>query len=118
MLDAASRKDPEILRILVGAGADVNKANTYGVAPLSAAAEQGNLENVKILLKAKANVNARDSAGSTALTVAVLRGYVEEVKVLIAAGADVKTDKDFLLEIANREKHAEVAALIRQAAAK
>lgn len=116
VLDAASRKDPGLLRVLVDAGADVNTPNTYGVTPLSAAAEQGNLENVKILLKGKANVNARDTGGSTALTVAVLRGYVDVVKTLIAAGADVKSDKTVLLEIANREKHADVAKIIQEAA--
>ena len=116
VMDAASRKDASLLRLLVAAGADVNKANTYGVAPLSSAAEQGNLEHVKILLKGKARVNARDTGGSTALTVAVLRGYAEVVKTLIAAGADVKTDKTMLLEIANRENHADVAKLIEEAA--
>jgi hypothetical protein len=116
VMDAASRKDPRLLRALVAAGADVNKANTYGVAPLSSAAEQGILENVKILLKGKAKVNARDSGGSTALTIAVLRGYAEVVKTLIAAGADVKKDKTMLLEIANRENHADVAKIIKEAA--
>ncbi|MCM3878249.1 MAG: ankyrin repeat domain-containing protein [Thermoanaerobaculia bacterium] len=118
VLDAASRKDPALLRVLVDAGADVNTPNTYGVTPLSAAAEQGNLEHVKTLLKGKAKVNARDTAGSTALTVAVLRGYVDVVKTLIAAGADVKQDKTELLEIANREKHADVAKIIEEAARK
>jgi ankyrin repeat protein len=118
VLDAASRKDASLLRVLVDAGANVNTPNAYGVAPLSAAAEQGNLENVKILLKGKANVNARDTGDSTALTVAVLRGYVDVVKTLIAAGADVKKDKAVLLEIANRENHADVAKIIEDAARK
>lgn len=112
---AVSGKKNDILNALIAAGADVNKANKYSIAPLAAAAEQGNLEAVKILLKAKARVNARNTYGGTALQVAVLRGYVDVVKVLIAAGADVKRDRKELLEIARREKHADVAKLIKEA---
>lgn len=112
ILRAADTKNIEILEMLIAAGADVNRANSYKIAPLASAAEQGSIEVVQTLLKAGAKVNARNTYGGTALQVAVLRGYTDIVKMLIEAGADVKRDRAELLEIARREKHAEIEKIL------
>ena len=112
---AVDQKNAEILQMLVAAGADVNKANDYKIAPLASAAEQGSMEMVDLLIKSGANVNARNTYGGTALQVAVLRGYTDIVKKLIASGATVARDRAELLEIAKREKHAEIEKIIREA---
>ena len=112
---AADHKNLEIMQLLIDAGADVNRANEYKIAPLASAAEQGSKEVVDLLIKAGAKVNARNTYGGTALQVAVLRGYIDIVKSLIAAGADDARDRAELIQIAQREKHAEIEALIRQA---
>jgi hypothetical protein len=112
---AADHKNIEILEMLIAAGADVNRPNEYKIAPLASAAEQGNMEIIETLLKAGAKVNARNTYGGTALQVAVLRGYTDIVKRLIEAGADVKRDRAELLEIARREKHAEIEKILLSA---
>jgi ankyrin repeat protein len=57
---AASKGHPEITKLLISAGADVNKRASEGYFnPLLNAAYSGNLEVVKILLEADADVNVR-----------------------------------------------------------
>jgi hypothetical protein len=107
---------PEIVKLLIDAHADVNIANDYKIAPLAAAAEQGQLEVVKMLLAAGANVKHRDPSGGSALMVAVLRGYKDVVRTLIDAGADVKRDKEDLLNLA--KDNPEIKAMIEEAARK
>ena len=110
-LQATSK--PDILKLLIDAHADINVPNTYKIAPLASAAEQGQLESVKMLIAAGAKVNARNPYGGTALSVAVLRGYANVVKVLIDAGADVKRDKKDLLETAKDKP--EIRAMLETA---
>jgi hypothetical protein len=107
---------PEIVKLLIDAHADVNIANDYKIAPLAAAAEQGQLEVVKMLLAAGANVKHRDPSGGSALMVAVLRGYKDVVRTLIDDGADVKRDKEDLLNLA--KDNPEIKAMIEEAARK
>ncbi|MEK6372102.1 MAG: ankyrin repeat domain-containing protein [Acidobacteriota bacterium] len=114
LMSATTR--PEITKILLAAKADPNIVNEYKIGPLSAAAEQGQLEVVKMLLAAGAKVNQRDPYGGTALSVAVLRGYKDVVKTLIDAGADVQRDKKDLLELAKDKP--EIKAMIEAAAKK
>ncbi len=42
---------PDVVKYLIGKGADVNLCNKTGMSPLMAAAMNGNLENIKILIK-------------------------------------------------------------------
>lgn len=112
----ASTTRPEITKLLLAANADPNIVNEYGIGPLAAAAEQGQLEVVKMLINAGAKVNQRNPYGGTALQVAVLRGYKDVVKTLIDAGADVARDKAELLEIAKDNE--EIKAMIEEAAKK
>lgn len=112
---AVDTGDPAFVAALLEAGATASVANQYRITPLMSASLEGRLEIVKLLIAAGAKVTARDTSGGTALSSAVLRGHVEVVEALLAAGADVQRDRDLLLELAQREGHAEVERVIREA---
>ena len=85
---AAHGDDPEILHLLIQAGANVNASNDYGVTPLFLACTNGNAAIIGRLLKAGADPESR-TAGETTLMTAARTGAVDAVKVLLAHGADV-----------------------------
>ncbi len=89
---------PEILKLLIEKGADVNAKAVYNLGfgntdqqPLFSAIAVNNLESVKILLKAGAKVDSRRWDKRTPLmeAAAEMRNNDGIVKALIAAGADV-----------------------------
>lgn len=82
-----------IVKILVKAGADVNKRSHTGGVPLHTAtfALKCDDEIVKFLIAEGANVNASAGNGSTVLMNACIIGRRETVKILVQAGADVNT---------------------------
>jgi uncharacterized protein len=81
---------PEIVKMLLAAGADVEIRTHFDSVPLHHAAEHGHLEIVKMLLEAGAHVNAQDLrlSGCTPLHRAIDSGHQEVVETLLAAGAD------------------------------
>jgi ankyrin repeat protein len=54
------------VKMLVGAGANVNERNDEGLAPLHFAAMYGTLETVKLLVNAGADLSAKNGEGKTA----------------------------------------------------
>jgi ankyrin repeat protein len=80
---------PETARLLVDAGADVNRPsqNSFRVTPLHSAVESGSLEMLDLLLSHGARPDTEESAGATPLQSATARGNTEMVRRLIAAGA-------------------------------
>ena len=87
VLDAVSKNNTAILKILLDAGADANAKDTYGITALMFASEKGHDTCVKLLLDAGADANAKDNNGRTALKSASEKGYDACVKLLKAAGA-------------------------------
>ena len=83
-LSLASAHHPEVVRMLLVAGADVNKSE-----PLVEAAWSGQHEIVRMLLKAAADVNVRTEHECTPLFAAALNGHRDIVRTLLKAGADV-----------------------------
>jgi ankyrin repeat protein len=85
--------DPEILRLLINAGADVNQTNYLGNA-LSNNCDKGNVENIELLLAAGADPNVGDVHP---LTKCIPFAWIDDpidaklqiFDSLIAAGADV-----------------------------
>ena len=75
----------EIMRLLLGKGADVNFLGRDGETALM---EANSAEKVQLLVARGAQVNTRDKEGRTALMFAVDRGDVEVVEALLQAGAD------------------------------
>ena len=72
----------EIVKCLLAAGADKDKADNDGYTPLLGAAGEGHVEIVRLLLAAGANKNKATSVGMTALSLATSRGHQEIVQLL------------------------------------
>ncbi len=90
LVAASDYGQQECIRVLVKAGADVNRFSECKRRVLSVAARSGNASCVKELIAIGANVNARDESGFTAVHEAVLMGRQDCLKELVAAGADVQ----------------------------
>jgi ankyrin repeat protein len=86
---AASQGRHPVVRELLGAGADPNRADRYGGTPLMAATFSGDFETLTLLIEAGANIEARTEIGSTALRQAAASGHVSSVQVLLKHGATV-----------------------------
>lgn len=82
--------DPKRVEFLLKKGADVNKLNDNGYAPLHTAARSRNSDLVKLLLEHKADPNLPDNDGVTPLVHAIMRNHVPSIEALVAAGADVE----------------------------
>ena len=111
---------PEIVKALLDAGADVNlpSRESMKVTPLASAAAAKQTEIARVLLANGADVNARAAGGHIPLHEASANGNVELVKLLIDSGADVnaktddgKTPLDFAIEY----KRDDVVDLLKQA---
>ena len=79
---------PEVAKLLINAGADVNtKANSDWTA-LMFAAMRNDIENVKNLIAAKADINSKTITGETPLQRAAALDHKEIVTILKNAGAE------------------------------
>lgn len=130
----------EIARLLLGAGADVNRANKSGVTALLLAVQGRSAENfalIEALLARGADVDHRScyyvpdsplknrswslrAVGATALGLASADGNTAAVEALIAADADVswpQCDGKTPLQLAEENGHEDVAAILREALA-
>ena len=76
----------EIVKWLLAAGADKDKATSDGDTPLIWAAHRGHVEIVQVLLAAGAHKNNVTSDGETALSLATSKGHQEIVQLLQPAG--------------------------------
>lgn len=94
LLDAVSRNDTVIVKLLLEKGADINTKFDGGSTPLHLAASNGYTEIVKLLIDNGADVNAQNDLGNTPLHLAADNGYTEIVKYLIEKGADVNVKSD------------------------
>ena len=80
---------PDMAKLLIDAGADVKKANSYGVTALYIAARAGDAVATRMLLAAGADANAALSAsGETVLMTAAKAGDPEVVRALLTGGVE------------------------------
>lgn len=108
---AASQKSPEIARLLIAQGADVNAEDMFGTTPLLAAVSGGHFETVEMLIAHGANVRATErNTGQTALMRSI--SNVKMARLLLDRGVDVnarnRTGRTALMECYDPE----VAALL------
>jgi ankyrin repeat protein len=80
---------PETVLALLEAGAEVNVADNFGLAPLHGAAMIGDVDVARVLIeKGQADVNLQTLSGYTPLHIAALSGKAEFVQFLLDKGAD------------------------------
>src|SRR6266404_4513054 len=79
---AVARRDVEIVKMLLEAGADPNARQERGFAPLHDAAANGNAALVELLLKHGALADAKTDDGKNPADMAAERGHKEVVKRL------------------------------------
>jgi ankyrin repeat protein len=91
ILAASHNPNPDVVTVLVNAGANVNAQDISGRTALMYAAKLFKPEVITMLLKAGAKVNAQAHDGWTALmSAAYSNRYPEVISVLLQAGADAK----------------------------
>ena len=84
----------EVVRLLVGASASLEKTTSLQYTPLQYACEFGQQEALACCVKLGANVNHRAVNGWHALFDACMNGHDEIVQILISAGADVDAQRN------------------------
>ena len=78
---------PDVARLLLEHGADLNARTNRGETPLYIAAADGMAEVVRVLLEHGANVGVEDNGGMTPYQAASARGHNEIMKLLSEHGA-------------------------------
>lgn len=91
-------RQPQLVELLLKAGADVKVTDSRGRGPLHLAAESERLESVKLVLDTGVDVNQLDREDKSALYYAVENdeaksGVVEIVKLLVERGAQINRPK-------------------------
>jgi ankyrin repeat protein len=114
---AASWGHTAVLRALLEAGADPDRAESDGFTPLAWAVAGGSCESASMLLEAGADPNRADSHGRTPLHRAADHGRLELVRLLLEHGADPsiadeegKTPRDVASARAGRDNEPELRA--------
>lgn len=85
------RGHPEVVELLLAAGADQEARIGFGVRPLMYAAGNGEAGVVHALLKAGADPLARNDVGRTALMMVKDRDYIDVINILHEAEAMLET---------------------------
>ena len=92
LFGAIEHGDPEIVRLLVNTGAEVNAAAGFGGSTaLHEAVAQGNSEIVQVLVDAGADIEAEGFMSRTPLSLAAEEGAPEIMKVLLGRAPDPDT---------------------------
>lgn len=63
----AAQYRPDLARVLIANGADVNATDKFGQTPLHAAVGSGRIDLVELLISRGAAINAKDGNGETPL---------------------------------------------------
>jgi ankyrin repeat protein len=113
----AFRQDPELIKLLVAKGADVNVRGRRGEAALHWAAGGGVLVAMRLLIESGADLNPYDSAYGTPLHEALQQNRQEAARLLIDNGARL-TEKDpygyTALHLAALRGYADLAKVLLQ----
>jgi len=89
-VEACGDGKKNIIKYLIGHGADVNGINQYNITPLCKACEEGNEKIVEYLIEHGADVNKVKLFNETPLHCACKKGNEKIAKYLIEHGANIK----------------------------
>ena len=89
LLHVAIWYQPNVIRLLLNHGIDVNLSNNKGVSAILVASEYGYFDIVKDLVSFGSDVNTQNNDGLTPLMIASRRGDIEIVEFLLGKGAYV-----------------------------
>ena len=120
LTEAVHGKHPHIVRILLDAGADINKANRLGHTALDEAVEQGNLSLYQRLVAtgSKDTTTGKSPANESLLQMAASGGNEALVTILVNHGADVRGpggDLGTVLQIAIHSRNLETVKMVLNA---
>ncbi len=116
VLSIVSKLRPDLVKILIRNGVDVNLADDNLITPLHWAVEYDNDEIVELLLQNGANPGVLDSLGERPLHWAAWTGHIRSAKVLL------KYDREVLFEncggftpidLAVQQEHHDLAELLQ-----
>jgi len=94
LLEASYWGQPEVVKLLLEKGADVNAKDEAGHTAVIDAAQAGHPDIVALLLGKGADANAKAKEGRTALMEAASGGQVDAMQALLTGGADVRAKND------------------------
>ena len=118
---AAQENHPEVVKVLIDAGADIEVKGVNEESPVLLASQEGALDVVKVLVKAGAEVCVTDNDGDTCLMHAVRFGHTETARALLCMPeVDVNQsagDAWTALHTAVLEKHSSVVQVLIDAGA-
>ncbi|GAA5999032.1 ankyrin repeat domain-containing protein [Rhodotorula paludigena] len=127
LLAAASTGNLEIVKLLIGAGADVHATNEKGVTALHYAASKGHVSIGRLLISKGADINTRDRASQLPLHRAATTGSLPLIHLILASKSPSKPEKPRLnlsdragntpLHLAIESGHAEAAVALIEAGA-
>jgi len=118
LLQAASRGDLEVVRVLLDQQVDVGQVDRSGATPLHLATNRGAAPVVALLLERGAAVDAREFDGDTPLHNAAALGREQIAVLLLRAGADPRAISSQGLtpaQHAHRAGHGDLGAALSQA---
>ena len=115
---AAEQGIPELVRLLVQRGVDVDAVDGIGDTALIAASGRGHADVVRILVEeGGADVEIVGWAGETPLYAACQDGWADVVELLLAAGADVAREVgdegETALDVAHDEGWDDIVLMLR-----
>jgi len=113
VLMAVYYQKPELVSLLLDAGAEVNSAsrNSQRVMPIHSSVASHSLDITRTLLENGADVNAVQQDGYTPLLEAAQAGELETLELLLQYGADPaarREDGQTALDLARQEGHSDI----------
>jgi len=106
---AVKNEIPELVKLLLQSGANINAINNYGKTPLHIATENSNLKILQLLIKNGADINITDNYGKTAYNIAKDKINQKPAEFLIKSGAKNNSKLDSLFVIAVKNNNYEKA---------
>jgi ankyrin repeat protein len=89
---------PEIIKLLIEKGVNVNAPTKYGLTALHFASNNGKLDIMLQPIKAGANLNYAAKDGKTPLDLTIHEGKADAAKLLIEKGANITPKQQVKLE--------------------